>query len=138
MVVSAFASRTTATIDLPGLKDDGTPHQATVQKLSGRQLEAASVAYLESLSKQVGVMQALEAAFAGRELPESAPLAADPLQGYDRYVVIQRGTKSWTLDAPVSAETIDDLDAAYVQALALGIMRLTLPDRFDGSAAKNA
>lgn len=95
--MSILASRVTKSIPIPfELRADGTPHEATIQKLSGKQLQRASAA------------------------PNEDRLTA----------LVRAGLKTWTVDAPLTPETIDDLDGEALNHFATEIMRLTKPALF--------
>lgn len=135
--MSIFASRTTQTIALPF----DVPHTVTVQKLAGRHLQKAA------MEKQVSA-QAFVARMGGEAFrtqlaavgddKETAALVrkaqADPLNTYDRYVVLQKGIKAWSYDEPVSEQAIEDLDEEAVDFLARAILQLTKPGLFQTAA----
>lgn len=74
--------------------------------------------------------------------------AADPLNGYDPYVVAQHGIVSWSYPEPLTVDldtddrgnrvprvrAIDDLDEDAVRWFATEIMRLTKPALFQTDA----
>lgn len=103
--MSILASRVTTTIPIPfERRADGTPHEATIQKLSGKQLQKASAA------------------------SDDDRLTA----------VVRAGLKTWTVDAPVTPETIDDLDGEALNHFATEIMRLTKPELFQTAEEQEA
>lgn len=138
--MSIFASRTREVVALPF----DSPHTVTVQKLSGRHLEkareASQFASVESLKRLGGPGFQRELAAAGGDDPAAvaalvAKQQANPLNGYDRYVVLQKGIIAWTCvdDAgaaiAVTPEAIDDLSEEAADFLARAIFELTLPAR---------
>jgi hypothetical protein len=144
--MSIFASRTQQTITLP-FDDErtltGEPHTVTIQKLAGRQLEKAKEASLatsiEGLKRLGGPAFQQELGALGDPAQTAALVAAaqaDPLNGYDRYVVLQRGIVAWTYEVPLTPAAIEDLSDEALEFLARAILALTLPAR-DGAAQKN-
>ena len=140
--MTIFASRTQQTIALPF--DEG--QSVTIQKLSGRQLgkarEANQVAAVESLQRLGGATFQRELAASGGGDPAVvaellAKQRADPLNGYDRYVVLQKGIIAWTYEEKVTPETVDDLSEEAADFLARAILELTLPAR-DAAGKKTA
>lgn len=144
--MSIFASRTRQTIALPF--DD--PHTVTIQKLAGRQLEKAKeanqFASVESLKRMGGPAFQKELGALGDPAAVADLVAkqlANPLNGYDRYVVLQKGIVGWTcVDEAgaairVTPDAIDDLSEEAADFLARAILALTLPAR-DAAGKKTA
>lgn len=108
--MSMFASHTTKTIPIPSeVRPDGTPHEATIRKLSGKQLQVASDA-----------------------------VSVDRLTA-----IVRAGLIRWTLETPVTPDTLEDLDAEALNYFSTEIMRLTKPALFETAeeqetAQKNA
>jgi hypothetical protein len=137
--MSIFASRTQQTIDLPF----DVPHTVTIQKLAGRHLEQAKqanqAAAVESLRRMGGATFQRELNAIGPSVVIAdavAKVQANPLSGYDRYVLLEKGIKAWTYvdDAgaviPVTAAAIEDLDDEAIDFLARAVLQLTKPALF--------
>lgn len=142
---SPFASRVTATIELPF----DPPHTVTVQKLAGRHLRKAHDEHMTRLFNEMRdrggpsvVKEALGAwasASAGdaKATEQLAEVQADPLNGYDEYAIVAAGVKSWTY-GEVTPAAIEDLDDDAVRFIALEIMRLTKPALFQSGNEREA
>jgi len=140
--MSIFASRTTLTLDIPF----DLPHTVTIQKLAGRHLAKAHQAYMAGLFSEVQerggakVQKDMQQLFGGdaeqtdEEKAEAKTqiekVKNDPLNGYDKYTLVQAGVKAWSYDVKVSPEAIDDLDDDAVTFFATEIMRVTKPALF--------
>jgi len=127
--MSIFASQTQETISIPF----DPPHTVTVRKLTGKEHEAAQVAHRAGVA---AVRPNMWSAYFRRVI-ESATSTdgdvraaiADPLLGYDRFVVVKSGLLAWTYPEPMT-RTIDDLDDESVDFIATEILRLTKPALF--------
>jgi hypothetical protein len=131
--VSIFASYVTRTVPLPF----DAPHTVTIQRLSGKALQAARQA---QIAASMQLVQAMGGAAIGRELAEVPPEAvaaaqADPARSYDRPTVLAKGVKAWTYSEAVTPSTLDDLDEQAADFLFHAILELTLPN---GDAKKNS
>ena len=136
--MSIFASYVTRTVPLPF----DEPHTVTIQKLSGKALQAARQAQVAASMDFVKTMGG--AAF-GRELADvgaSAAVAAeverrqaDPARQYDRPTVLAKGVKAWTYPDPPTPDRLDDLDEQAADFVFRAILDLTLPN---GDAKKNS
>ena len=131
--MSIFASYVTRTVPLPF----DEPHTVTIQKLSGKALQAARQA---SIAASMQLVQAMGGAVIGRELAEVPPEAvaaaqADPMRQYDRPTVLAKGVKAWTYSEAVTPATLDDLDEQAADFVCRAILDLTLPN---GDAKKNS
>lgn len=128
-----FASQVEKMIPIPF----DLPNEVTIKKLPGRHLEKAKNAFLASL---VAGVQERGGAQVQKEMqdlwndPKAAEqveqIKADPLNGYDKYVLIEHGLVTWTYRQQVSAESIGDLDEDMVDWLAREILKLTKPKLF--------
>ena len=116
----------------------------TIQKLSGKDLEAAQFAHMSALRTGRGRNWAqlfVKAVSAGTATEQDArQVAQDPLAGYDRIALVRAGVKAWTFTqqgapVPVTPAAIDDLDDEALETLASAILRLTKPDLFVTSQA---
>jgi hypothetical protein len=142
--MSIFASRITKTIPIPF----DPPHEVTLQKLAGRHLGKAHDAFLADLYQGVrdrggsAVQKDMQALFEGDKKADAeaavAKVQADPLNGYDPYVLVRHGVKGWSYDTPLSPEAIEDLDDEAVTFFATEIMRLTKPALFQTEEAAKA
>ena len=124
--MSIFASYVTRTVPLPF--DD--PHTVTIQRLSGKALQAARQA---QIAASMQLVQAMGGAAIGRELAEVPPEAVaaaqtDPARQYDRPTVLAKGVKAWTYSEAVTPSTLDDLDEQAADFLFHAILELTLPN----------
>ena len=131
--MSIFASYVTRTVPLPF--DD--PHTVTIQRLSGKALQAARQA---QIAASMQLVQAMGGAAIGRELAEVPPEAVaaaqtDPMRQYDRPTVLAKGVKAWTYSEAVTPSTLDDLDEQAADFVFRAILELTLPN---GDAKKNS
>ena len=132
--MSIFASRTEKTIPIPF----DPPHEVTIRKLAGRHLERAKQ---EGQIKSVDWIRKLGGAEFSRELSalgdpaeraaalekRKAEVRADPLQKFDRTVVLEKGIVRWTYPEPVTPEALEDLEEEAGEWLAREILALTFP-----------
>ena len=138
--MSIFASRTTKVIELPF----DVPNTVTLQKLAGRHLQKAHDANLQesvdSLKRMGGPAFQRELAGMGDAAERAKQVAehqADPMNGYDPYVLMQCGIKAWSYPEPVTPESIEDLDEEAVAFLSREILKLSKPGLFQtGEEAK--
>ena len=154
-MASPFASRVTVTLPIPF----DPPNEVTIRKLAGRHLDRARSAFVTSLFLDVQArggaavqkdMQSLFRKDEGQEkdvAEEVKKVQADPLNGYDPYVVARCGVVSWTYPETLKLEevvdekgtiemrckAIDDLDEDAVRGFATEIMRITKPGLFQTS-----
>jgi len=126
--MSIFASYVTRIVPLPF----DEPHEVTIQKLSGKALQAARQA---QIAASMDFVKAIGGAAFGRELAavgESAALVAeaqaDPTRQYDRPTILAKGVKAWTYPEPPSPAQLDDLDEQAADFLFHAILDLTLPN----------
>lgn len=152
-MASPFASHVVVTLPVPF----DPPHEVTIRKLAGRHLERARNAFLTSLFRDVqtrggaAVQKEMQLLFsrdgsARDDIDEQVrKVAADPLNGFDRYVIVQAGLVAWTYPESLKPErvvdedgtvsmrcaAIDDLDEDTLTWLALEVMRLTKPALFE-------
>jgi len=158
-MASPFASRVVVTLPIPF----DLPHEVTIRKLAGRHLERARNAFMTGLFLDVQArggaavqkdMQTLfkkddEDADAVAEKVKAAE--ADPLNGFDTYVLAQGGIVAWSYPESLMPErtvegdsilmrvrAIDDLDEDAVRWFATEIMRLTKPSLFQTKAEAEA
>jgi len=147
--MGTFASRTTKTIPIPF----DPPHEVLIQKLAGRHLQRAQQAFFNELVAGIrerggaAVQKDLQQLFKGDEAATKEKVAEqqkDPLNGFDAYVICQKGIKAWTFvdeagqSIPVTPETIEDLDEEAVRFFATEIMRLTKPGLFQSEEEAKA
>jgi hypothetical protein len=128
--VSIFASYVTRTVPLPF----DEPHTVTIQKLSGKALQAARQA---QVTASMAFVKAMGGAAFGRELADVGAEAvaaevdrrqADPARQYDRPTVLAKGVKAWTYSEAVTPAALDDLDDQAADFLFHAILELTLPN----------
>jgi hypothetical protein len=130
--MSIFASYVTRIVPLPF----DEPQTVTIQKLSGKALEAARQARIADSMEFVRSLggaafgRELAAATAGREgaAEVTAGGDVDPLRKYDRATVLAKGVKAWTYDEALTPDRLDDLDEQAADFLAREILALTLPN----------
>lgn len=151
-MASPFASRVVVTLPIPF----DPPNEVTIRKLAGRHLERARNVFLTSLFLDVqarggaAVQKDMQQLFVKdapnkEEVEEKVKaVAADPLNGFDPYIVAQGGIVSWTYPESLKVElvtdekgnqiprvqAIDDLDEDAVRWFATEIMRITKPSLF--------
>lgn len=65
-------------------------------------------------------LQSLQSAPSPADAAEPAP--ANPLAGYDRRIVLERGLVAWSYDEPVTPENISLLDEQTAEVAALAIV----------------
>jgi len=126
---SPFASLTTATIAIP----HDPPHTATIRRLTGREYDQAQESHRSEFAS--GRTNAWAATFRralerGATDPQVLKALADPLTGFDRFVLAKKGLVAWNYDRPVSPEAIEDLDDETIDHLAREVLRLTKPALF--------
>lgn len=128
-----FASQVEKTLEIPF----DLPHEVTIKKLPGRHLQKAKDVFLAGLVEGVQSRGGAKVQKEMQELwhdPDSKKtiekIQADPLNGYDRYTIVEHGLVRWTYREPVSLESINDLDDEAVDWLAREILRLTKPKLF--------
>jgi hypothetical protein len=133
--MSIFASHTTQTIPVPF----DAPHTVTIQKLSGRGLEAAQLAHLTGVVTGRGRNWAttfVRRAAAGLATNADAEkVLHDPLSGYDRVSLVQGGLTAWSYEQdgekkPITPAAIEDLDEDALEWLATAVLKLTKPALF--------
>lgn len=132
--MSMFTSKVTEAIALPsGLT-------ATIAKLTPRALHEAQKAQQKrsmadllemggaEFQKTLNELQAVaKPKDEGDETPAPTP---DPMQGYDRETLVLKGVKSWSDEAPITAETVADLDEEHLDGLARAVLKLSRPALF--------
>jgi hypothetical protein len=116
--VSIFASRVTKTIPIPF----DPPNDVTIQRLAGRHLGEAM---LENQLHSIDTFRQMGGAKFQKELneirseppakddgsvktPSPTPPVADPLAGYDKYVLMKHGIVSWSYDESLKPELVND------------------------------
>lgn len=139
--MSIFASRMQHTIALPF----DPPHTVTIRKLTGREVDLSQAEHLKSLiagRSPRGWSGAFQRIVAGLGKPADAEtLLADPLEGYDRFVIVRAGLLAWSYPESVTpivkdgtngtrVDAIEDLDDEAVEFLARAILQLTKPQLF--------
>jgi len=128
---SPFAS--THQTDVALLTDP--PHVVTIRRLTGREFERAQATHLAALvagQSARGWSRRFQAALSKGVTTneEAARLLEDPLNGFDRTTIVQAGVVKWDYPDRKLPEAIEDLDDETLEFLAVEIMRLTKPDRF--------
>jgi hypothetical protein len=159
-MASPFASRVVVTLPIPF----DPPHEVTLRKLAGRHLERARNAFMTSLFLDVqarggaAVQKDMQQLFV-KDAPNKEDVedqvkkaAADPLNGFDPYVVTQGGITAWSYPESLAVElvtdekgnqlprvkAIDDLDEDAVRWFATEVMRITKPALFQTAAEVEA
>lgn len=142
--MSIFASAHTTDVHPPS---DPTA-TITIQKLSGRSEELAQAKHAEGAFDGFNG-RGWSNRFIGRimagiaDTTEVQAVTQDPLAGYDRLTLVRLGVKSWsyTVDGkpkPVTTAAIEDIDDDTLEFLAVEIMRLTRPSRFQTEDEREA
>jgi hypothetical protein len=153
---SPFASKVVVTLPVPF----DPPHEVTIRKLAGRHLERARNVFLTGLFQDVqarggaAVQKEMQQLFV-KDAPDQQEIAekvkkveADPLNGFDKYVIAQAGLVAWTYPESLKLEqvvdvdgsiamrcpAIDDLDEDTVEWIATEVMRLTKPALFQSAS----
>lgn len=134
--MSIFASHTQKT--LPLAMD--VPHTVTIQKVSGKDLEAVQFAHLLGVQTGRGrnwATKFMQLAGSGQATEADAKkVLDDPLSGFDRIALVKAGLKAWTYtDAAGAPKSITDaamadLDDEALEFIATEILRLTKPALF--------
>lgn len=119
--------------DVPILNDP--PHVVTIRRLTGGEFEQAQAAHLAALvaghSARAWSRRFQAALTKGVTSNEDATqILDDPLNGFDRVTLVKAGVVKWDYPDRQLPEAIDDLDDDTLEVLALEIMRLTKPERF--------
>jgi hypothetical protein len=142
--MSIFASQTKQTIALPF----ALPHTITIRKLTGREYEGAQQAAINIF--QLGEARPRGFSAALRKLlvkdattteQEVQQALRDPLTGFDRYAVIEKGLVAWTFETdgkPTPLDQVADLDDEAAEFIAVEIMRLTKPALFQTEDEREA
>ena len=138
-MASPFASHVTEIVALPF----DPPHTATIQKLSGKDLDAAQYAHMVGVATGRGrnwATRFLSLAGAGVATEADAvKVLSDPLSGFDRLALVKSGVKAWSYDAvPVTAEAVEDLDDEALEFLASSVLKLTKPALFQSAEDREA
>jgi len=154
-MASPFASRLVVTIPIPF----DPPNEVTLRKLAGRYLERARSVFMTGLFLDVqarggaAVQKDMQQLFV-KDAPNKEDVdaqvkqqAADPLNGFDPYVVAQGGIVAWTYPESLTpgrvvegdsilmrVQAIDDLDEDALRWFATEVMRITKPSLFQTSA----
>lgn len=138
--MSVFASQTQQTIALPF----DLPHTVTVRKLTGREIERAQESHRGNLA--AGSARAWSATFRralekGAGDPDVLKAIADPLTGYDRFVLVRAGLIGWSYPQALNGssvsstahDAVEDLVDEAVDFIATEVLRLTKPRLFQTS-----
>ena len=132
--MSVFTSRVTVTVPVPTDPDQ----TVTLQKLAPRHLDAAQkksqADALASLRDMGGPAFLKEMAGLGDAEKKAATGQRDPLLAYDSVTLLVKGIKAWTYDAPLTAESFEDLDEETQTALAREVLKLSRPRLFQTAA----
>lgn len=136
--MSIFASRTQKTIPIPF----DAPHEVTLQKLTGRQLERASqenqIEAQQFVSRMGGAEFRKQLESVGDSVAvaeQMATIKADPMFGYHKPTLLKHGVKAWTYDVPITDQAIEDLDDDALEFFAREVMKLTKPSLFVSAKA---
>ncbi len=134
--MSIFASKTQVTISIPF----DLPNTVTLRALTGKESDEAQESHRGSLAS--GSARSWANVF--RRSLEKGPkddavlkALADPVLGFDRFVVISKGLVAWSytdapLNDPVARQAaIDDLKDGVADFFATEILRLTRPALFE-------
>jgi|SRR4051794_27626521 hypothetical protein len=142
--MSIFASQTTETIPIPF----DAPHAVTIQKLTGRDVDAAQLDHMAGVVTGRGrnwAVRFLELARAGAATEQDArKVLDDPLSGYDRLTLAKRGVKGWTYTKAdgtpleVTAAAVEDLDDEALEFCARAVLQLTKPALFQTADEREA
>ncbi|HXH05851.1 MAG TPA: hypothetical protein VNI83_04600 [Vicinamibacterales bacterium] len=126
-----FATACQETLPVPG----DPSHTVTIRRLSALELEEAQRAAAAAATKRLlelggaSVLKELSALGGSVAAPAtSEPI--DPLQAYDRRLVLRAGIVSWSYERPVTPEAIDEIEPEAAEAIARAILRLTRPSLF--------
>ncbi len=127
-----FASKHTQVVNLPS-----DPSVAvTIRRLSWLQRQDARKVSQQTSAKDIASMGAdvlayfrtMEEAEQQRKVAAGeaiAPAPVDPLATHDMLTVLVCGVKSWSVEVPVSKETLADLEADDAEFLARQILGMT-------------
>jgi hypothetical protein len=141
--MSIFASQTTETLPIPF----DAPHTATIQKLAGKDVDAAQLDHMAGVVTGRGrnwAVRFLELARANAATEKDArKVLDDPLSGYDRLTLVRRGLKAWTYEIdgkpkPITDAAIEDLDDEALEFLARAVLQLTKPALFQTADEREA
>lgn len=138
--MSSFANRHQKTIKNPFEAGE----TFTIQKLSGTSVELAQSEHIRKFingQSPRGWESTFRRAMAAGTATEADVVKAmtDPLLGFDRTTVVQLGLVGWSYvdekdsaktPKPLTAAAIAELDDETMEHVALAIMRLTKPERF--------
>ena len=127
--MSIFASETQATIPIPF----DPPHTVTIRRLTGAEVERAQSEHLKSIingRSSRGWSRVFQRALVkGASEADAEAALRDPLNGYDRAVIVEAGLLAWSY-GEVTPERRADLDDEALEFLAHEILRLTKPALF--------
>lgn len=142
--MSVFTSRVTRTVSIP----HDPEHSVTYRKLAPRHLEAAAkVAQLQAIEtfKAMGaaeVMKQIEGldlgAIGAAAGAATAAAVSDPMNGFDRATLIEKGVLAWTYDVPPKPEHFEDLDDETQEFLAREVLKLAKPSLFQTPSEQEA
>jgi len=136
--MSIFASQTQDTVALPF----DPPHTVTIQKLSGKDLEAAQFVHMTGVATGRGrnwatTFRRLAAAGVATNA-DAQKVLSDPLSGYDRLTLAKAGVKAWTYAEEVTPAAIDDLVEEALEFFATAVLKLTKPALFQTDEEREA
>lgn len=128
---SIFASDVTQEYGIPNAPGAAT---ITLRKLTGRELERAEAEHLKSTvageSTRGWSLRLRKILNSGATNADAAEVLADPLTGFDRFVIIKAGAVKWSLERKLTTAALEDLDDETVDWMATEILRLTKPRLF--------
>jgi hypothetical protein len=141
--MSIFASQTRQRVPLPF----DVPHTVTLQKLSGKDLDAAQFEHMAGIQTGHGrnwAQRFLRLAAAGlASQADAQKVLDDPLSGYDRLALAKAGVKAWTYEdggtpKPVTDAAIEDLEDEALEFIARTVLQLTKPALFQSKDEREA
>lgn len=118
-----------------------TGQWVVVRKLTGRECETAERAGMLGMvngKSSRGWAGRLARIFAGEGVTSDIveQLQSDPMCGFDRSEVVRGGLVSWSYNRPLT--DIADLDDEALDFIAIEVMRLTKPGRFQSADEREA
>ena len=125
--MSVFTSRVTRTIEIP--HDPG--QKVNIRKLAPRHLEAASK---EAQRQSLADLKAMGGPAFVKELQALTETQRvqipDPMNLYDRIVLLAKAVTGWTYDEPADVASYEDLDEPTLNHIAREILTLSKPELF--------
>lgn len=125
--MSIFTSHVTETVALANAQS------VVIRKLAPKHLELARKANLHASMRDLrdmggpAFMKEIQSALSD---PTMAKAVADPMNLYDRQILIEKGIVSWSFDEPVTPETVADVEEDVQERIARAVLRLAKPSLF--------